>query len=345
MEFTVAQIAGILGGEVKGDGSLKIRELAKIEEAREGGLSFLANPKYEKDIYTTQASAVIVSRTFEPKTTVAATLIAVENPYTAFTQLLEEYHRQISFGKTGIEQPSYVANSATIGENIYRGAFSYIGENTFIGKQVKIHPQVYIGDKCRIGDFTIIQAGAKIYSNTIIGNHCVVQAGAVIGSEGFGFAPQPDGTYKPIPQVGNVILEDYVHVGANTTIDCATMGSTILRKGTKLDNLIQIAHNVELGKNTVIAAQAGVSGSTKLGDNCVLAGQVGVVGHITLAERTSVGAQSGVGKSVKTPGTAINGSPAFNYRDSLRSLAVFRKLPELERRLDEMEEKILNLPL
>jgi len=344
MEFTVAQIALMLGGEVRGDSSLKINQLSKIEEARPGSLCFLSNLKYEKELYLTQASAVIVSRTFQPRKDVTPTLIAVEDPYAAFTRLLKEYQKFITFGKTGVEQPSFIAASSTIGENAYRGAFSYIGENCQIGNHVKIHPQAFVGDNCRIGDYTVIYAGAKICANSVIGSHCVIQAGAVIGSEGFGFAPLPDGTYDPIPQVGNVVLEDYVHVGANTTIDCATMGSTIIRSGTKLDNLIQIAHNVELGRNTVIAAQSGISGSTKVGDNCVIAGQVGLVGHIEIADRTKVGAQSGVSKSVKVAGTSINGSPAFDYKDSLRSLAVFRKLPDLEKRVDDLEEKILNLP-
>jgi UDP-3-O-[3-hydroxymyristoyl] glucosamine N-acyltransferase len=344
MEFTVAQIAEMLEGEVRGNPLLKIRQLSKIEEAREGCLSFLSNLKYEKELYTTQASAVIVSRTFEPRKPVAAALIAVENPYIAFTQLLEEYHRRLSFSKNGVEQPSYVAPTATVGEQVYRGAFSYIGERCQIGNHVKIHPQAFVGDRCRIGDYTIVLAGAKICANSVIGQHCVIQAGAVIGSEGFGFAPQSDGSYKTIPQVGNVVLEDHVHIGANTTIDCATMGSTIIRSGTKLDNLIQVAHNVEIGKHTVIAAQSGISGSTRVGDHCVIAGQVGLVGHITVADRTSVGAQSGVSKSVSTPGTRINGSPAFNYKDSLRALAIFRKLPELEKRVDDLEEKTVNLP-
>jgi len=270
------------------------------------------------------------------------TLIRVEDAYGSFARLLEIYY-QSRQNKKGIEQPSYIAENAVVGDHIYRGAFSYIGSNCQIGQHVKIYPQVYVGDNVRIGDYTIIYAGAKLYANTVIGNHCVIHAGVVLGSDGFGFAPQPDGTYKPIPQVGNVILEDYVHVGANTTIDCATMGSTIIRQGVKLDNLIQIAHNVEVGKNTVIAAQSGISGSTKVGENCVIAGQVGLVGHITLANRTSIGAQSGVSKSVKTPGTALSGSPAFDYKENLRSLVVFKKLPQLEKRLDELEEKIVNL--
>ncbi|MBC7921335.1 MAG: UDP-3-O-(3-hydroxymyristoyl)glucosamine N-acyltransferase [Ferruginibacter sp.] len=343
MEFTVADIARRLGGEVRGEGSLRVRQLAKIEEAREGSLSFLSNPKYEPALYTTQASAVLVGRNFEPTQEVRTTLIAVEDPYLAFTQLLEEYMAGTG-GKTGVEQPSFLAEGATVGEHVYRGAFSYVGQHCRIGNYVEIHPHAYLGDHVRIGDHTVIHAGARIGHHTHVGRHCVIQMGAVLGSDGFGFAPQPDGTYRPIPQVGNVVLEDYVHVGANTTVDRATLGSTILRSGVKLDNLIQIAHNVEVGRNTVVAAQSGVSGSTKVGENCVLAGQVGLVGHITLADRTQVGAQSGVGKSVKQPGTLLGGSPAFNYKDNLRSLAVFRKLPDLEKRVTDLEEKTINLP-
>lgn len=343
MEFTADQIALLLQGEVKGNGSVKINQLAKIEEGKEGCISFLSNPKYENHLYSTQASAVIISRDFKPRKEVNTTLIVVADPYLAFTALLEEYYKLISFSKVGVEQPSYIGENATTGENIYRGAFSYIGNNCQLGVNVKIYPQAYLGDNVQVGNNTIIQAGAKIYPGTVIGNYCVIQSGTVIGSPGFGFAPQPDGTYKAIPQVGNVIIEDYVSIGANTTIDCATMGSTIIRWGVKLDNLIQIAHNVEVGKNTVIAAQAGVSGSTKVGENCVIAGQVGLVGHISVADKTSVGAQSGVSKSVKKAGTLLSGSPAFDYKSNLRSLTVFKKLPDLEKRLDELEEKIVNL--
>jgi UDP-3-O-[3-hydroxymyristoyl] glucosamine N-acyltransferase len=339
MKFTVKQIATLLEGEVTGNDTLTISGLAKIEEGQPGDISFLSNLKYEPFLYTTQASAVIVDRSFAPKKPVVASLIFVENSYSAFTRLLEEYYQQLSFARAGVEQPSYVGEGSQIGEYIYRGAFSYIGQNCQIGKNVKIYPHAYVGNNVRVGDNTIIHPGARILDNCIIGKNCVIHPNAVIGSEGFGFAPQLDGTYKTIPQLGNVILEDFVNVGANTTIDCATMGSTVIRQGAKLDNLIQIGHNVEIGKNTVIAAQSGVSGSTKIGENCVIAGQVGIVGHISVANGTKVGAQSGLSKSVKEEGTSLNGSPAFELKDSLRSLAVYRRLPELEQQVRKLEKE------
>jgi UDP-3-O-[3-hydroxymyristoyl] glucosamine N-acyltransferase len=238
-----------------------------------------------------------------------------------------------------VEEPSFLGAHATIGEHHYRGAFSYIGKNSHLGQHVKIYPNAYIGDNVRIGDHTTIYAGAKIYSGTVIGRNCAVHAGAVIGSPGFGFAPQKDGTYRDIPQTGNVVLEDHVNIGANTTIDCATLGSTIIREGSKIDNLVQVAHNVEIGRHTVVAAQTGISGSAKIGNNCVLAGQVGIVGHISLADKTTVGAQSGVSKSISQSGTIIQGSPAFDYKQNLRALAVFRRLPEIQKQLDDLKEK------
>ncbi|GAA4404160.1 UDP-3-O-(3-hydroxymyristoyl)glucosamine N-acyltransferase [Nibrella viscosa] len=342
MEFTVKQIAMLLGGEVDGDDSLVINQLAKIEEGKPGCISFLSNPKYEPHLYTTQASAVIVDRSFTPKMAVPAALIFVDNSYSAFTRLLEEYHQRIAYKRAGIEQPSHLGDDSEVGDQIYRGAFSYIGRNCRIGHNVKIYPQAYIGDNVRIGDNTIIHSGVKILDNSVIGNYCTLHPNVVIGSEGFGFAPQTDGSFKAIPQLGNVILEDFVSIGANTTIDCATMGSTVIRQGAKLDNLIMIAHNVEIGKNTVIAAQTGVSGSTKIGDNCIIGGQVGFAGHLTIANRTKVGAQSGVGKSIKEEGTSLNGSPAFELNDHFRSLAVFRKLPQLEKRIHHVEKHLNN---
>ncbi|GAB3986630.1 UDP-3-O-(3-hydroxymyristoyl)glucosamine N-acyltransferase [Spirosoma daeguense] len=339
MKFTVRQIAMLLGGEVAGNDTLAITGLAKIEEGRPGDISFLSNLKYEPHLYTTQASAVIVDRSFEPKKPVGSALIFVDNSYSAFTRLLEEYHKQLLFSRVGVEQPSYVGEGTEIGEQSYRGAFSCIGRNCRIGHNVKIYPQAYVGNNVRIGDNTIVHPGARILDNCIIGKNCVIHPNAVIGSEGFGFAPQSDGTYKTIPQLGNVILEDSVNVGSNTTIDCATMGSTIIRQGVKLDNLIQIGHNVEIGKNTVVAAQTGISGSTKIGENCVIAGQVGFAGHLTIANGTKVGAQSGVGKNVVEEGTSINSSPAFGLKESMRSLAVFRRLPDLEWRIIELEKK------
>ena len=337
MEFTVGQIAEVLRGAVEGDASQRIDRLAKIEEAQAGALSFLSNLKYEPHLYTTGASAVIVSRTLELKHPVTTALIRVDDPYTSFTTLLEFYQQATRTGKRGVEEPAYIASSSTIGDNHYRGAFSYIGENCQIGNDVVIFPHVFIGDRCKIGDNTILYAGAKIYAETVIGARCTVHAGAVVGSDGFGFAPQPDGSYRTIPQIGNVVLEDNVSIGANATIDCATMGSTIIREGAKIDNLVQLAHNVEVGRHTVIASQTGVSGSTKIGDFCVLAGQTGIAGHLLLANRTTVTAQSGVGKSIKEEGILLQGSPAFNLRDSLRANTIFRHLPELERRLTQLE--------
>ncbi len=342
MEFTVRQIAALLDGNVQGDDSLSINTLAKIEEGTPGSISFLSNLKYEPFLYTTQSSAVIVDRTFEPKKPVSASLIFVENSYSAFTRLLEEYHRFITYSRSGVEQPSFIGENSQTGESVYRGAFSYIGRNCKIGNNVKIYPNAYIGDNVTIGDSSIIHPGARILDNCVVGSHCTIHPNAVIGSDGFGFAPQPDGSYKTIPQLGNVILEDFVSVGANTTIDCATMGSTIIRQGAKLDNLVQIAHNVEVGRHTVIAAQTGVSGSTKIGDQCVIAGQVGIIGHISIASKTKVGAQSGVMKPVTEEGLSLNSSPAFDLKESMRAIVVYRRLPDLERRLISLEKKIGN---
>lgn len=343
MDFTTAQIAQILGGKIEGDSNLKINTLSKIQEGKPNSISFLSNLKYENFLYSTNSGAVIVNEDYQLKESVSTTLIRVENSYSAFSTLLEEYHKLITFNKKGIEQPSFLGDNSTVDENIYRGAFSYIGSNCKIGKNVKIFPQVYIGDNVTIGNNTIIYAGVKIYENCVIGSYCTLQSGAVIGSDGFGFAPLADGSYKTIPQIGNVILEDHVDVGANTVIDCATMGSTIIRKGVKLDNLIQIAHNVEIGKNTVIASQSGVSGSSKLGENCVIGGQVGIVGHIEVASRTSIGAQSGISRPINEEGKSYFGTPAFELKQNLRTYSVYRKLPDLLKRIEELEEKVLHL--
>jgi len=342
MEFSISQIAAMLGGEVNGDGSEKINMLAKIQEAKKGQIAFLSNPKYEQFIYTTHASAVIVKKDFQPKKDLSCVLIRVEDPYLSFTSLLEEYHKLISFQKTGVEQPSFIGEHSTTGSNIYRGAFSYIGNNVKIGDNVKIYPQVFIGDNTIIGNNTILHPNVKLYAGTRIGSNCVIHAGVVIGSDGFGFAPQEDGTYKTIPQLGNVLIEDNVTIGANTTIDCATFfgDSTIIHKGVKMDNLIQIAHNVEIGSNTVIAAQTGISGSTKVGENCVIAGQVGIAGHLVIANNTSVGAQAGIAKSVKEEGQRLLGYPVFDVKDYFRSYAVFKQLPDLNYRLRQLEKKV-----
>ncbi|GAB2767251.1 UDP-3-O-(3-hydroxymyristoyl)glucosamine N-acyltransferase [Rhabdobacter roseus] len=338
MKFTVRQIAQMLNGEVVGDDTVLIHSAAKIEEGQPGCISFLANSKYEPYLYTTQSSAVIVDKTFEPRKPVNTSLIQVENAYSAFTRLLEEYQKWTFQHKQGVEQPSHLGEGSTLGQGGYRGAFSYIGKHCQLGENVKIYPNAYVGDYVQIGNNTVIHPGVRIYDRTVIGSDCTIFANAVIGSDGFGFAPQPDGSYKTIPQLGNVIIEDAVSIGANTTIDCATMGSTIIRRGVKLDNLVQIAHNVELGANTVVAAQAGISGSTKVGERCVIAGQAGLVGHISLAKGTQIGAQAGLGKSIKKEGLSMSGSPARELSEHLRTLASLRRLPELEKRLKELEK-------
>ena len=343
MEFSVKEIAQILNGEVVGDDSQKISTLNKIEEAQKGAIAFLANPKYEAYIYDTKATAVIVSTDFKPQKPVTSTLIKVADPYSSFTALLEEYNRILSLTKVGVEEPAYFAEGATSGTNIYRGAFSYVGKGVKIGDNVKIYPHAYIGDNTIIGDNTVIYPGVKIYASSVIGSNCVLHANCVIGSDGFGFAPQPDGTYKTIPQVGNVIIEDNVSIGGNTVIDCATMGSTIIRKGAKIDNLVQIAHNVEIGKNTVIAAQVGIAGSAKIGENCVFAGQVGIAGHIKVADRVTIGAQSGVNKANKA-GEVLLGSPAIEVKHRLKTYMITKNLPQLVKRIEDLEEKIVNLP-
>ena len=342
MEFTIDQVAQMLGGEVRGNGNETVNMLAKIQEARKGQITFLSNPKYEQYIYVTQASAVIVNKDFIPKKPITSNLILVNDPYISFTALLEEYHKLMSFQKCGIEQPSFAGDNLVCGENIYRGAFSYIGHNVKIGNNVKIYPHVYVGDDVVIGDNTILHPNVKIYAGSRIGSHCEIHAGTVIGSDGFGFAPQNDGSYKAIPQLGNVIIEDHVCIGANTVIDCATLlgDSTIIRRGVKLDNLIQIAHNVEVGKNTVVAAQTGISGSTKVGENCVIAGQVGMAGHITIANKTGIGAQAGILKSVTEEGQQIIGAPAFDKKEFYRAYAVFKQLPDLNVRLRELQNKV-----
>ncbi len=343
MEFSVNQIAALLGGTVIGNGELKVSNLDKIETAQAGTITFFSNIKYENFVYTTQASAIIAAKTFEPKQEIAPALILVDDPYLAFTALLEEYHKFKSFSISGVEEPSFIGKNATTGESIYRGAFSYIGENTTIGDNVKIYPHVYIGNNLKIGNNCIIFPGVKIYADTVIGNYCTIQAGAVLGSDGFGFAPQADGTYKTIPQLGNVILGDHVDIGANTVVDCATMGSTIIESGVKLDNLIQIAHNVTIGANTVIAAQTGIAGSTKIGHNSMIGGQVGIIGHLTLAPNTKIGAQSGINKNVTEEGKTFLGSPAQEYAQNLKSLTIFRKLPELLSKIEKIEEKLVHL--
>ncbi len=343
MQFTAGQIAQIIQGTVEGSEHETVSSFGKIEEATQGQLAFLANPKYEDYLYSTKASIVIINNTLELKHSIQAVLIRVSDPYSSFATLLDKYQQLKTQQLTGIQQPVFIDPSASIGEQVFLGAFVFVGEQVVIGDGVKIFPNAYIGNNVTIGSHTIIHPGVKIYHNCIIGSNVKIHAGAVIGSDGFGFAPQADGTFKKVPQIGNVVIEDDVEIGANATIDRATLGSTLIKAGAKLDNLIQVAHNVEVGNNTVIAAQAGVSGSTKIGNNVMIGGQAGIVGHIQIADGTKINAQSGVSKSIKSPNTAVTGSPAFEYTSALRSQAVNRNLPELEKRLSELEHIIKEL--
>jgi UDP-3-O-[3-hydroxymyristoyl] glucosamine N-acyltransferase len=340
MKFTAAQIAGILEGEVIGNPDAVVFKLAKIEEGTEGSLTFLANPKYVNFIYTTQATITIVNNDFVPENELATTLIKVEDAYQSFSKLLE-YYNQVKLMKSGIEQPSVISENVTYGEQLYLGSFSYVGKNVTIGNNVKIYPNCFIGDNVSIGDNCIFFAGVKIYSETEIGNNCNFHSGCVVGSDGFGFAPTEEGTFNKIPQIGNVIIEDDVEIGANTTIDRATLGITLIRKGVKLDNHIQIAHNVEIGENTVIAAQTGIAGSTKIGSNCLIGGQVGIAGHLTIGNNVRVQAQSGIGKNIPD-GEIIQGSPAFNYSDFSKSYVHFRNLPKIVSDLEELKSNNKN---
>ena len=344
MEFSVSDIAKLLEGEVEGDGNIKLNNISKIDQGIKGTLSFLSNPAYTKYIYDTQASAVIVNKDFKADKEISCTLIRVDDAYTALAKLLN-YYNQTKPAKEGIEQPSYISSSAVVGENIYVGAFAYIGDNTTIGNRVKIYPNVYIGDNVKIGDDTILYSGVKIYADCRIGASCIFHAGAVIGADGFGFAPNHDGTYTKIAQVGNVIIEDHVEIGANTTIDAATIGSTIIRSGVKLDNLVHIGHNNEIGENSVMAAQVGIAGSTKIERNCVVGGQVGISGHITIGEGSKLGPQSGVMSTVK-PGSVLLGTPSNDFKATMKSYSIIRNLPqlrndliELKKRVDEIEKK------
>ena len=342
MQFTAHDISLLLNGTVEGDPHVTVNRLAKIEEASAGSISFLANPKYEQYLYNTDASVVLVNKEQILAEPVKATLIRVENAYSAITILLERYNT-IKLNKAGIEQPNFIHPSAQIGEDCYIGAFAYIGPGVKLGNKCKIYPNVYIADNVVLGNNVTLFPGVIVYFDCVLGNNVIIHSGAIIGSDGFGFAPNPDGTYNKISQIGNVILEDDVEVGANTTIDRATMGSTVIRKGVKLDNLIQIAHNVEIGSNTVIAAQTGVSGSTKIGENVILGGQVGVVGHISLAKGTQVQAQSGVSRNITEENKKWAGSPATRYNDHMRSQVVVSHLPELEKRIIELEKVIAEL--
>ena len=340
MKFTAEQIAGILEGEIVGNPNIEVSRLSKIEEGTEGSLTFLSNPKYTNFIYTTKASITIVNDTFVPESPIDTTLIKVADAYKAFSKLLEFYN-QVKLNKSGIEQPSFISPSATYGENLYLGSFAYVGENVTLGDNVKIYPGSFIGDNVNVGNNVIIFAGAKIYSETIIGNNCTIHSGSVIGADGFGYAPNEDGTYNKIPHIGNVIIEDNVDIGANSTIDRATLGSTIIRTGVKIDNQVQIAHNVEIGRNTVIAAQTGIAGSTKIGSNGMFGGQVGIVGHLTIGNNVRIQAQSGVASNIKD-NEVLQGSPTFGYSDFSKSYVHFKNLPKMVKEIEELKKQILN---
>jgi UDP-3-O-[3-hydroxymyristoyl] glucosamine N-acyltransferase len=340
MRFTAAQIAMLVQGKVEGDPGTGVSSFGKIEEAGAGQLSFLANPKYEDFLYTTGASVIIINESQVLKHPVKASLIRVPDAYSAFAQLLTAYQEMKQQQLTGIQEPSHISKSATLGEGIFIGAFSYIGENVKIGSNVKIHPQVFIGDDAVIGDDTILHPGVKIYHQCVIGKQVTIHAGTVIGSDGFGFAPQEDGSYKKVPQIGNVVIEDHVEIGSNCSIDRATIGSTVIHAGVKLDNLIQVAHNVEVGSYTVIAAQTGISGSTKIGKNVMIGGQAGINGHITIADGTRIGAQAGVTKSIQDSNKSVSGMPAFDFWAFMRVQAAMRHLPDLEKRISELEKAI-----
>lgn len=339
MEFSALQIATFLSGTVEGDPEIKVYNVAKIEEGAPGMLSFLANPKYSQYLYTTKSSIVLINNDFELQDKVSATLIRVPDAYAAFAQLLGLY-QQFMQAKSGVSSLSFISKDAAYGDDVYIGEFAFIGERVKIGNRVKIYPQAYIGDDCVIGDDTVIYAGAKLYAQTVVGKSCILHSGCVIGADGFGFAPQEDGSYKKIPQIGNVSIGDNVEIGANTCVDCATMGSTRIHDGVKLDNLIQIAHNVELGNNTAMAAQTGVSGSTKIGANCIVAGQVGIAGHLHIANNTKIGAQSGIISNIKREGEEVMGSPVMPVKDFLRMSIHLRQMDKLVRRIEELEKKL-----
>lgn len=340
MKFTAEQIAGILEGEVVGNPNAEVSRLSKIEEGEEGSLTFLANPKYINYIYTTKASVTIVNDSFVPEQEITTTLIKVEDAYASFSKLLQFYN-QVKLNKNGIEAQSFMSEGTKYGENLYLGSFSYIGQNVVLGDNVKIYPNSFIGDNVVIGDNVYIFAGAKIYSETVIGNNCTIHSGTIIGADGFGFVPDEEGVYSKVPQIGNVIIEDNVDIGANTTIDRATLGSTIIRKGVKLDNQIQIAHNVEIGKNTVIAAQSGVAGSTKIGENCMIGGQVGIAGHLIIGNNVRLQAQSGVARNIKDD-EILQGTPSLGYTDFNKSYVHFKNLPKIVSELDELKKQIIN---
>ena len=342
MNFTASLIAEFLKGSVEGNPEATVTDVSKIEEGRAGTLSFLANPKYEKYIYDTESSIVIVNEDFKAQKSVAATLIRVQNAYESFAALLRLY-QESKPKKSGISQQASISESATLGQDMYVGEFTVVSDGVSLGDHVQLYPQVYVGDGVSIGEGSILYPGVKIYEGCVIGAHCVIHAGAIIGADGFGFAANQENNYEKVPQLGKVILEDHVEIGANTTVDRSTMGATVLRKGVKLDNLIMIAHNVEVGENTVIAAQSGISGSAKVGKNCMFGGQVGLTGHIAIADGVKIAAQSGITKDIKDEGIVIQGSPAFEFGPYQRSYALFRNLPKLMGQINELEKKTKNL--
>lgn len=343
MQFNAAQIASLINGKIEGDDSVSVSSFGKIETATNDQLAFLANPKYEEHLSTTGAAIIIINDSQEIKQPHGATFIRVPDAYSAFATILATYKKMITEQLRGIQQPVHISDSAKIGENVFIGAFTYIGENVVIANNVKIYAQVFVGDNSVIDEDSILYPGVKVYHQCVIGKRVTIHANTTIGSDGFGFAPQTDGTFKKVPQIGNVIIEDDVEVGANVTIDRATIGSTLIKSGAKLDNLIQIAHNVEIGNNTVIAAQAGVSGSTKIGSNVMIGGQAGIVGHIQIADGVKIGAQSGVSKSIKIPESIVVGSPAIEYISALRGLAIIPNLPDLKKRIMELEQMVKQL--
>lgn len=341
MEFSASRIAALLGGTIEGNEDAMVSGLSKIEEGKPGTLSFLANPQYLPFIYNTHATIVIVSRAMALEKPVPATctLIRVDDAYAGFTRLLVLYDEMMKASKTGIEQPSYISANAQYGKDCYIGAFAYLGQGVKLGDNVKIYPNVVIGDQCEIGDNTVLYAGVKVYAGCKIGASCTLHAGVVIGGDGFGFTPNSENNYSKVPQIGNVVIEDNVEVGANTTIDRATLGSTIIRRGVKLDNLIQVAHNVEIGENTVIASQTGIAGSTRIGKNCMIAGQVGIIGHLRIADGVKIAAQSGITNNIGE-GDLMQGSPAFYVGDYKRSYVLFKNLPNISERLSRLEKKL-----
>jgi UDP-3-O-[3-hydroxymyristoyl] glucosamine N-acyltransferase len=342
MQFTALEIGLLLNGTIEGDPKAIVNQLAKIEDAKPGSLSFLANPRYEQFLYSTNASVVIVNKDLVLTEPVSTTLIRVENAYSAFSIVLEKYNT-VKLNKSGIEQPSFIHPSAQIGKNVYIGAFSYLGPDVKVGDNTKIYPNTYLADNVTVGNDTTLFAGVKIYFDCVIGSNVIIHSGAVIGGDGFGFAPTADGTYNKVSQIGNVIIEDNAEIGANTTIDRATMGSTIISNGVKLDNLIQIAHNVEIGANTVVASQTGISGSAKIGENVIIGGQAGIVGHISIAKGSQIQAQSGIGRSITEESKKWAGSPAVPYASNMRSQVVINRLPELEKKINELEKIIAEL--